>query len=131
MARRQAIRWYAPTGGGVGATLLSSVTTSGQAVRQEFIDGGMGLFSADGSQIFRATKVDNGVNYIHLVNGITTDPAIVSANGPGANIGLRLVPKGTGTVWFGTWTSNGDAGVNGYITIRDEAGNVRKLATIA
>lgn len=34
-------------------------------------------------------------------------------------------------VRFGTWTSNADAPVNGYITVKDYAGNTRKLATIA
>jgi hypothetical protein len=32
---------------------------------------------------------------------------------------------------FGFFTSNADAAVTGYITIIDEAGNTRKLATIA
>ena len=32
---------------------------------------------------------------------------------------------------FGAWTSNADAAVNGYVTIKDAGGTVRKLATIA
>jgi len=44
---------------------------------------------------------------------------------------VRRMPKGTGTVSFGTWTSNADAAVNGYVTITDSSGNTRKLATIA
>lgn len=36
-----------------------------------------------------------------------------------------------GGLKFGTHTGNADAAVNGYITIKDAAGNSRKLATIA
>jgi hypothetical protein len=43
----------------------------------------------------------------------------------------RLTIESDGTVKFGTWTSNADAAVNGYITIKDAGGTVRKLATIA
>ena len=41
-----------------------------------------------------------------------------------------IAPTGT-TPKFGTFTSNADAAITGYITIIDEAGNTRKLATIA
>ena len=57
--------------------------------------------------------------------------AIIDAIGTDTNISIRLTPKGTGTVQFGTWTSNADAAVNGYVTITDSSGNTRKLATIA
>jgi len=65
--------------------------------------------------------------------GVASDATapFINANGAAANIDVRLVPKGTGAVRFGTWTSNGDAAVNGYITVKDAAGNTRKLATIA
>lgn len=43
----------------------------------------------------------------------------------------RFVVETGGTVWFGTHTGSADAPVNGYITIKDAAGNTRKLATIA
>lgn len=39
--------------------------------------------------------------------------------------------SGTGAVRFGTWTANADAAVNGYITMKDIDGTVRKIATIA
>jgi hypothetical protein len=32
---------------------------------------------------------------------------------------------------MGTFTANADAPVNGYITVKDAGGTVRKLATIA
>ena len=48
-----------------------------------------------------------------------------------ANLDLILGSKGTGVVRFGTWSASADAPVDGFITIRDAAGNIRKLATIA
>ena len=47
------------------------------------------------------------------------------------NIDLRLLPHGTGLVRFGTKTATGDVAVDGYVTIKDAAGNTVKLATVA
>lgn len=57
--------------------------------------------------------------------------AVLEARGADTNVNLRLLTKGTGLVSFGTWTSNADAPVNGYVLITDSSGNQRKLATIA
>ncbi|MDX3883615.1 MAG: hypothetical protein QHC65_04275 [Sphingomonas sp.] len=64
------------------------------------------------------------------VSNTTNMPTLI-ADGASANTDIRLSPKGTGRVRFGTWTSSGDAAVNGYIEVKDFAGNIRKLATIA
>lgn len=53
------------------------------------------------------------------------------ALGNDTNIDLQLTPKGTGNVRYGTFTGNADAPITGYVTIKDAAGNVRKLAVIA
>jgi hypothetical protein len=44
---------------------------------------------------------------------------------------LVLNGGNSGSVKFGTFTSNADAAVNGYVTIIDSSGTTRKLATIA
>lgn len=62
---------------------------------------------------------------------LTAGRVALEARGASAVIDIALVPKGGGVLRMGTWTANADAPVNGYLTIRDEAGNVRKLATIA
>jgi hypothetical protein len=56
---------------------------------------------------------------------------IVAATGSDTNIDIFIAPQGTGVMRVGTFTSNADAPVTGYITIKDAAGNLRKLATIA
>lgn len=76
-----------------------------------------------------------GVDYLTVDAGTGTTP--MAAVGASTNIDIHLIPKGTGAVRlgtavrFGTWTTNADAAVNGYITVVDDAGTTRKLATIA
>ena len=73
----------------------------------------------------------SAVNYFQFNNAVATaSPALYSV-GSDTNIDIRLIPKGTGVLRFGTWTTSADVAVNGYITIKDSAGTVRKIATIA
>jgi len=69
-------------------------------------------------------------NYVRINPAATGAPPSIYPEGE-ANLDLILGSKGTGVVRFGTWTANADVAVNGYITIKDAAGNTRKLATIA
>lgn len=72
-------------------------------------------------------------------SGTTSYPEFATGNGQfflsarssESNADITLIPKGTGKVRFGTKISTGDVAINGYITIKDEAGNTVKLATIA
>lgn len=54
----------------------------------------------------------------------------VDADSTDTNVDLRLLTKGTGVLRFGTYAT-GTGAATGYITIKDAAGNARKLATIA
>lgn len=49
---------------------------------------------------------------------------------PDSNYNIYLAPHGTGVVKFGTYSSGATDTVDGYITIKDAAGNTRKLAVI-
>lgn len=76
----------------------------------------------------------NGVSNLDAGLWVTTTTAnleLAVQDFAGRNLNLKLTPSGTGLVQFGTWTSNADAAVNGYVTIKDASGNTRKLATIA
>lgn len=64
------------------------------------------------------------------VFGTNPGPTI-AAEGSSTDLDIVLTPKGAGKVRFGTWVSNADAAINGYIYIKDYAGNLRKVATIA
>jgi hypothetical protein len=76
-----------------------------------------------------------GVDYITVDAGTGSVP--LAAEGTSANIDIHLISKGSGavrlgtSVRFGSFTSSVDAAINGYVTIVDDAGNTRKLATIA
>jgi len=48
-----------------------------------------------------------------------------------ANLDLQLTPAGTGTVRFGTYSALSGESVTGYITVKDSAGNSRKLAVVS
>lgn len=117
------------------------------AIRAQGTDTNIGMqLRVKGTQAVRFQSQDSASNDEFRVGGINSAPvnylwaygtnaaaglAVLSAAGADTNISIRLTPKGTGTVSFGTWTSNADAPVNGYITITDSSGNTRKLATIA
>ena len=74
----------------------------------------------------------NTVNWLNIAAEATGSPPniyIDNASGD-ANVDIKITPKGSGVVRMGNWTLNADAPINGYITIKDDAGNIRKLATI-
>jgi hypothetical protein len=88
-------------------------------------------FSAVNFKVFGSNQPD----YLTVDAGNGVVP--LAAEGGSTNVDIRLIPKGTGAVRlgtvvrFGAFTSNADAPINGYVTIVDDAGNTRKLATIA
>jgi hypothetical protein len=86
-----------------------------------------GAFSRTLFQVFGSTT---GTSWLGVGTSTTDGPAL-SANGAASNIDVRLSPKGTGRVWLGEWVTNADAVVNGYVWVKDSAGTLRKLATIA
>lgn len=94
----------------------------------------LALRSGTNAQTFRSyyTYTDSS-NYQRL--GLNTAAASVefaaeSAGTGAANIDVKLTPKGTGVVQFGTHTATSDTAVSGYITVKDSGGTTRKLAVI-
>jgi hypothetical protein len=55
----------------------------------------------------------------------------ITARGSSTNIDIQVSPKGGGVLRYGSWTSNADAAINGYILVKSDDGVVRKIATIA
>ncbi len=80
---------------------------------------------------FRVAHTGSAGNYAQATGAALGSGPTFSAQGGDANIDLNLAPKGTGNVRFGTFTASGDVAVTGSIEIKDAAGTVRKLATIA
>lgn len=79
----------------------------------------------------RVVHTASAVNLIDITGGATGNAPSIAAVGSDTNIDIALTTKGTGNVRFGTLTANADAAITGYITIKDSAGDLRKLAVIA
>ena len=85
------------------------------------------LFTGTGGTTFRiANSIASSVNYVQVDSATTTNAPALSAQGSDTNINLKLTPKGTGVLQFGTYTA-GALSPTGYITITDAGGTSRRL----
>lgn len=92
--------------------------------------GGVWLFGQGGTAVAKFTAQVNAVNTFNIFSHVTGFPATIQIVGD-TNADMRLQTAGTGVLRFGTFSSNADAAITGYITIKDDGGTSRKLATIA
>lgn len=78
--------------------------------------------------LLKVGGVADSVNWLSISAAVTGDsPSIYIDDGSSdENVDLALYPKGTGVVKFGTYTATPITN-KGYITIRDAAGNTRRL----
>lgn len=142
MAHEQGLSWFSRDPSGSAGTneevirLFSNVTDAAHRASFSFGDGGMQYrerTSPTGHAIFTAVYDGDVTGGVRVIPGTTAAPAaIIEAHSEtGGNVNLIARGAGTGRFGFGTWTSNADAAINGYVTIVDSGGTVRKLATIA
>lgn len=81
---------------------------------------------------FGTTRIGlNAANNIIISGAAAGSGPTFDAAGSDTNIDIAFNPKGTGTMRFGTFTSNADTAITGYVTIKDSGGTSRKLAVIA
>jgi len=107
------------------------VLTAGADVGVLFTDNTVRFRGSGGANLFRAAHVANGVNYLQVQNAATGAAPCISAQGGDTDVDIALTPSGSGKVKFGTYTALGSEVLAGYITIRDAAGNLRKVGVIA
>lgn len=93
--------------------------------------GGTLQFLSNGFAALQVFAPASAVNRVRVRGATTGGSPQLLAEGGDTNVNLQLVPKGSGRVQFGSFTSNADAPVTGYIEIIDSAGTIRKLASIA
>lgn len=93
--------------------------------------GAATAFQVNSLTTLRLSTVTSAVNQFAMFPAATNGAPAFVAEGSDSNIDIELRPKGSGRVWIGEWTTNVDAPVNGYITVRDSTGITRKIATIA
>lgn len=81
------------------------------------------------SIICRMKRVASAVNRVYIQGAADGSPAncIVGAEGNSADIDLSLLCQGVGVLRFGTYTGTGGIAQAGFITIKDAAGNTRRL----
>lgn len=130
LAKGHVLRWH-NTAGVITGQLLCDSETFADSITLALKEGSFQVQNSPGSAQFEVEVTANAINRLMVTGSTTGVPVALSAVGSDTNIDLALTPKGTGAVWLGAWTSNADAAVNGYITVKDSSGNVRKLATIA
>jgi len=70
-------------------------------------------------------------DYMKITGSAGGGYVTIGSSGASANIDINLAPKGAGVVKLGAHTASEDAEVTGYITVRDSANTLRKLAVIA
>jgi len=70
-------------------------------------------------------------NYLQIRNHRTANAPAIHALGTDADVDIGLTTKGTGTLKFGTHAAVTTETVTGFITIKDSAGNTRKLAVVS
>jgi hypothetical protein len=122
--------WEDASGGSCGF-LRSSITTSASEVSMLLANNNVYVRGATGLKIAQFGHVASAVNYAYISNNATGFPVQLSALGDDANIDIRFNPKGTGYMRFGTFGATADVVCNGYITIKDASGALRKLMTTA
>ena len=61
-------------------------------------DTGTGIYDDSDNEQLLFTKTASAVNYLTLTNSITGNPVLITAAGDDANVGINLVPKGSGAV---------------------------------
>jgi len=125
---------YITAAGSAGTTAVLGTAGTSTDVNLALAPKGAGVILLGGAAGGEALRVSKGVTSGNAlqVNGAASGayPALVS-RGADTNIDLALVPKGSGSIRFGTLIASADTPITGYIEVKDISGNIRKLAVIA
>jgi hypothetical protein len=122
------LAWYA--GAGVATSAIYSVaTTTLESIEQRFTNSAVNFRNVNNSKpVFQISAPSSGVgvNYISAQAAIAGGAPALATAGDDTNIDLQLKPRGTGVLWFGTYTA-GAVTQAGYITVKDSGGTIRRL----
>ena len=124
------ITFYA-NDGNIGTTIRAVVNNSLNSTRQSFFDNGVNFLNSSDESVFLISHQPTHVNRVQATSNNTGAPPQVSAAGTDTNIDLLLSAKGTGNIRIGTHSAITTETLSGFITVKDTAGNVRKLAVIS
>ncbi len=74
---------------------------------------------------------DNFNQELFRITGDGSALSEIQSHGSGTDVDLRLAPKGSGAVRYGTHAAITTETLSGFITVKDAAGNTRKLAVVS
>ena len=116
-----------PTGNG-GNIAVGGTDTNANLVLKSKGSFNITFQTSNGAKMadFAPSSTGFGVNGLLLTASGTGNAPELSAQGSDANINLKLTPKGTGVLQFGTYTA-GVLSPTGFITITDAGGTSRRL----
>lgn len=124
-----ALRWY--EGVNVASVINSATNTSGRKKTFQFENDGFNFMNNADTSAFYIEAGAATVNRIQVSAANAGASPTISAAGSDANLDLRLIPKGTGRVRYGTHAAIAAETVTGFIEIKDAGGTVRKLAVVS
>ena len=128
-----AVNYWALNGSATGGNLDLIAAGSDANIQTRIFSKGSGnlILAGNGAHQVRVVPVASAVNTIDLSGSATGNAVTASAAGSDSNIDFAITPKGTGVLRFGTHSAIAAETVTGYITIKDSAGNTRKLAVLS
>lgn len=91
---------------------------------------GINEIGTSDNNVFVGNFVINNKNSAGIVVKSTSHD-IMNIRGTTTDVDVSIDARGAGVMQFGAFSSNGDAAVNGYVTMKTLDGTSRKLATIA
>lgn len=131
LAYDHCIEWYEFDTDTRSCYIKSNITNASHDQAIIFTNAGTAFVNGNDETVFLIQDNQNTVvNYTYAAGAVSGTSPFISVAGSDPNIDLRLIPKGTAYVQFGTRTASSDAAITGYITIKDSGGTTRKLAVI-
>jgi hypothetical protein len=130
MAKGHQLVWR-ESGGLIGALVRSDVSVATQRSQVLFGNNVMQVLNFGSKRTFQIEHVSSGVNFLNAKGSIAGTGVSLEAGGDDTNIDIKLTPKGSGVLSFGTHSAIAAETVTGYITIKDSSGNSRKLAVVS
>ena len=123
-----AVNYLQVAGGATGFPVTFSAQGSDANIQINHVSKGTGnqVFIAGTTTQFVVATTASSVNYLNATGAATGSAPSIFSGGSDTNVDIALYPQGTGVLRFGTYTA-GALSATGYITIKDAAGNTRRL----
>jgi len=131
MAGGHMVEWHNPSQEVVARLFAEPSMTSAQRTELRFNSQGIQFVGSSAQTLGFIFSSSTTVNRFGLHASNTGNPIMLSAEGTDTDIDIRLNTKGSGVVRYGTHAAVTTETLSGFITIKDSAGNTRKLAVVS